>query len=98
MRLIVIALLLGGVLAGCSSSSEENYNRSNHTWTTDHGTFGKDPISKNKVEVSRAVRRSYLGEVYYFENEANARAFDAHPSRYIYDENAIERSEEPTVR
>jgi YHS domain-containing protein len=46
-----------------------------------------DHISRNKVDITKAVRRGYLGEMYYFENEAHAGIFDSNPWAYLYSDN-----------
>jgi YHS domain-containing protein len=80
------ALFLGVLLcSGCSSSGD--FSWITHTWTTDHGVFALDHISRNKVDISQAVQRRYLGETYYFESEADASVFDAHPWSYLYNDN-----------
>ena len=78
----ILAILLIG---GCSSSGE--FSWVTHTWTTDHGVFAMDHISRNKVNVETAVRRKYLGETYYFESEDNARTFDRNPWAHLYTDN-----------
>jgi YHS domain-containing protein len=87
MKTFVIAGALALALVSCESSPEGDYNNSTHVWTTDHGTFGKDPISGHQVDVTRAVTRIYQGQPYYFENEENARRFDQNPSSYAYSGN-----------
>ena len=79
---ILSAILMA---AGCSSSGD--YSWVTHTWTTDHGVFALDHVSRNKVDVTQAVRRTYLGEIYYFENDTNARIFDRRPAAYAYVDN-----------
>jgi YHS domain-containing protein len=87
MKTFVIAGALALALVSCESSPEGDYNNSTHVWTTDHGTFGKDPISGKQVDVTRAVTRIYQGQPYYFENQENARRFDQNPSSYAYSGN-----------
>jgi len=87
MKTFVMAGALALALASCESGPEGDYNSTTHVWTTDHGTFGKDPISGNQVDITRAVTRIYEGQAYYFENEENARRFDAHPLSYAYPDN-----------
>lgn len=87
MKTFMMAGALALVLVSCESGPEGDYNSTTHVWTTDHGTFGKDPISGKQVDVSRAVTRIYQGQSYYFENEENARRFDAQPSSYAYTDN-----------
>jgi len=79
---LALALLLG---AGCADSGE--FSWVTHTWTTDHGVFALDHISRNKVDISTAVQRRYLGETYYFESEDNACVFDSNPWAYLYTDN-----------
>jgi YHS domain-containing protein len=71
--------------AGCAGS--EDFSWISHTWTTDHGVLAMDHVSKKRVDVTQAVGRPYSGETYYFENEANARTFDANPYAYLYTDN-----------
>jgi YHS domain-containing protein len=79
------SVLLLLFVAGCAGSEE--FSWITHTWTTDHGVLAMDHVSKKRVDVTRAVRRPYLGETYYFENETNARVFDANPYAYLYTDN-----------
>jgi YHS domain-containing protein len=74
------------LLGGCMTESGD-FSWITHTWTTDHGIYAMDHVSKNRVNVDTAVRRPYLGETYYFETESNARVFDAHPWSYLYCDN-----------
>lgn len=85
LRIVAIALLLP---FGCAGSEE--YSWITHTWTTDHGVLAMDHVSRKRVDVMRAVRRAYLGETYYFENDADARVFDANPWAYLYTDNVSE--------
>jgi YHS domain-containing protein len=71
--------------AGCTNT--EDFSWITHTWTTDHGVFAMDHISRKRVDVTMAVRRPYLGETYYFENEDHAREFDRNPYAYLYTDN-----------
>ena len=90
-------LALSAVLlfaAGCATDHGEP-NRATHTWNSNQGTFAFDHVSNRKVDASKAVTRSYLGETYYFESEENARRFDANPWAYLYDDNNPERSSSP---
>ena len=80
--ILATVVLLG---TGCADSGD--YSWVTHTWTTDHGVLAMDHVTRNKVDVTKAVRRNYLGETYYFENEADAQAFDANPWRYLYNDN-----------
>jgi YHS domain-containing protein len=94
MKTILALASLGVLLAGCESGPAEA-NRSTHTWKSNQGAFALDHVSQNRIESSKAVTRSYLGETYYFENEENARKFDAKPWAYLYDHNNPERSSSP---
>ena len=92
-----ILLTLGGIAlfaTGCSTEHGE-LNRITHTWNTNQGTYALDHVSDRRVEVSKAIKRSYLGETYYFESEDNARRFDSNPWSYLYDDNNPERSSAP---
>lgn len=73
-------------LMGCASQEGE-YSWVTHTWTTERGVLALDHVSRRKVDVGTAVRRSYLGETYYFECDANARVFDSNPWAYLYCDN-----------
>ena len=79
--------VIAGVALFCGCSSQGNFSWVTHTWTTDHGVFALDHVSRTKVDTATAVQRHYLGETYYFENEANARVFDANPWAYLYADN-----------
>jgi YHS domain-containing protein len=85
MRQLIPALSAIVLAIGCSSSGD--YSWVTHIWTTDHGVFAMDHVSRNKVDVTQAVRRTYLGETYYFENEENARVFDRRPAACTYTDN-----------
>jgi YHS domain-containing protein len=82
-RLLLAAAILSGI--GCADSGD--FSWVTHTWSTDHGVFALDHVSRRKVDVTKAVRRTYLGETYYFENEENARVFDSNPWAYLYNDN-----------
>jgi YHS domain-containing protein len=84
MRLAASGVLLL-LVAGCAG--HEDFSWITHTWTTDHGVLALDHISRNRVDVTQAVRRPYLGETYYFESEANARVFEAKPYSFLYTDN-----------
>jgi YHS domain-containing protein len=73
-------------LTGCASQ-QGDFSWITHTWTTDHGVYALDHISRKKVDVTTAVQRRLLGETYYFEDESNARVFDANPWAYLYCDN-----------
>jgi len=92
MKTLVAMAAAGILLAGCQSSDESSTdaNRATHTWETNEGTFAMDHVSNQRVDVSKAVRRNYRGETYYFENEENARKFDQNPDAYLYDHNAYD--------
>ena len=82
-----LAIALAAIsMEGCATDSGE-FSWVTHTWSTNHGTYALDHVSRNKVEVSTAVRRRYLGEDYYFESNANARTFDSNPWAYLYCDN-----------
>jgi len=85
MKRMIALALLPLVLSGCASSGD--FSWVTHTWTTDHGVFAMDHISRNKVDITEAVQRRYLGETYYFETEDHARIFDANPWAYLYNDN-----------
>ena len=91
MKYVLILAAAGLVLAGCSGQQGE-FNEVTHTWKTNQGSYAMDPVSKNKVELSKSVKRDYLGESYYFENDENARKFDSNPWTYLYDHNNPEDS------
>jgi YHS domain-containing protein len=82
ISVLALALLLG---VGCADSGE--FSWVTHTWTTEHGVFALDHVSRKKVDVTTAVQRRYLGETYYFESEDNARVFDSNPWAYLYTDN-----------
>jgi YHS domain-containing protein len=86
MKSIIAATFLGLLLAGCASTNGD-FNWVTHTWTSNQGTYALDHVSRNRVDVSKAVRRQYLGETYYFETEANAKVFDGNPWAYLYSDN-----------
>src|SRR5436190_5148371 len=87
LTLIAAALLL----AGCGSN-QGDFNEVTHTWSSNQGTFAVDHVSSRRIDTSKAVKRSYLGETYYFESEENARKFDSNPWAYLYDHNNPEDS------
>jgi YHS domain-containing protein len=86
MKYLLPLACMGILLSGCASS-QGDFNWVTHTWTTDHGVYALDHISRNKVDVAKAVRRPYLGETYYFENETNAKVFGGNPWAYLYVDN-----------
>ena len=83
MKTATLVLLLA--LAGCTIIHQEEYNPRTHTWSTGRAVYGRDPVSGKAVDVSAAIVRHYLGEPYYFESENNARLFEEHPSRFMYE-------------
>ncbi len=91
MKYVLILAAGGLILSGCASSQGE-FNDVTHTWKTNQGSFALDHVSKKRVEISKAVKRNYLGEIYYFESEENARKFDSNPWAYLYDHNSPEES------
>jgi len=98
MKILMAMAAAALFLAGCQSDEYKAGNPSTHTWQTNEGTFAMDHVSNHRVDVSKAVRRTYLGEVYYFENEDNARKFDQNPNAYLYDHNNPEKSSPPGVQ
>ena len=86
MKHFFVIAALGILLAGCASPNGD-FNWVTHTWTSNQGVYALDHVSRNRVEVGKAVRRNYLGETYYFESEANARTFDGNPWAYLYTDN-----------
>lgn len=86
MKVFLALATLGILLAGCKSSEEPmTADQKTHTWSTNEGTFAMDHVSNHRVDVSKAVRRTYQGETYYFESEENARKFDMNPNAYLYE-------------
>jgi YHS domain-containing protein len=100
MKILMALTAAALALAGCQSGYEgyTDANRATHTWKTNEGTFAMDHVSNHRVDASKAIQRSYLGEVYYFENEDNARKFDQNPDAYLYDHNNPERSAPPGMQ
>lgn len=80
--LSILAMSMGGC-----AGQEGDFSWVTHTWTTNHGVYAHDHVSRNKVDIAKALRRPYLGETYYFENESNARSFDSNPWAYLYCDN-----------
>lgn len=87
MKYVLVLAFLGLFLGGCASESGD-FSWVTHTWHTNHGEYALDHISNHTVDISKAVPRRYLGETYYFENEANAKTFDSNPWAYLYHENS----------
>ena len=87
MKSILTIAALGLLLAGCASPNGD-FDWVTHTWKSNHGTFALDHVSKNRVDIAKAVKRNYLGETYYFESEANAKVFDQNPWAYLYTDNS----------
>ena len=87
MKTFLALACVGLLLAGCQSGSEESMyaDQRTHTWSTNEGTFAMDHVSNHRVDVSKAIRRTYQGEPYYFESEENAQKFDENPDSYLYD-------------
>jgi YHS domain-containing protein len=75
------------VLFGTACANSGDFSWVTHTWTTEHGIFAMDHISRNKVDITKAVRRNYLGETYFFENEEHACIFDSNRWSYLYNDN-----------
>jgi len=86
MKVHAVLAMAAVALSGCNSlDSDCRYDRSRHLWLTEHGTYGRDPVSGDPVWVTAAVTRSYQGETYYFESEEDAREFSTSPARFSYD-------------
>ena len=99
MKVPAVLLWATVALGGCESfDSDGHYDRSRHLWSTDHGTFGRDPISGGLVWITAAVTRSYQGEMYYFESEEHAREFSANPARFTDDDRDSERGQSALQR
>lgn len=84
MKYLILGALPFLALVGCTSSAspQGTYDRSAHVWRTDQGTFAKDPVSGETVDVSKAVTVEYGGETYYFANEDNVQQFADNPEKY----------------
>jgi YHS domain-containing protein len=91
MKYLLVLAAGGLILAGCAGSQGE-YSEVTHAWKSNQGSYALDHVSNKKVEISKAAKRDYLGETYYFENEENARKFDSNPWSYLYDHNNPEYS------
>lgn len=65
-------------IVGCTKARAD-FTRVTETWVTDQGTFALDHVSGNKVDVTQAFRRKFLGRTFYFEGEGDARRFDLRP-------------------
>jgi YHS domain-containing protein len=80
------ALALGVILlGGCSSERAFGaYNWSTHTWNTPHGIMVEDRVSHKLIDPSKAIRREYMGETYYFENAFDVEVFERDPGVYDY--------------
>ena len=74
--LTILACL--ALLGGCATK-QGDFSWITHTWTTEGGVYALDHVSWTRVDTASAVRRPYLGETYYFENEEHARIFDSNP-------------------
>jgi YHS domain-containing protein len=83
-RVLTLASL---ILLETACSNSGDFSWVTHTWTTDHGVYAMDHISRRKIDVTQAVRRNYMGETYYFESDENARKFDSNPWAYLYNDN-----------
>lgn len=70
-------------IGGCTKPVVD-YPRVTQTWVTDEGTFVLDHVTGRKVDLTRAVRREFLGGAYYFEREGNAKLFELHPGCYLF--------------
>ena len=85
MRAWVLIAVLGMLLSSCSSERQfGSYDKSTHTWATSEGTKVEDRVSGQLIDPKTAVTREYLGETYYFANEANALLFESNPKGYQY--------------
>lgn len=78
-----IPLAAALAIAGCRKTGAD-FTRVTDTWLTDQGAYTLDHVSGNPIDITRSVRRKFLGETYYFEREANATIFDRHPWRFLF--------------
>lgn|SRR6185295_7382252 len=86
MKRLLATVGLMAFLGGCVAEGDD-FSWITHTWTTNHGIYALDHVSKHLVDVTSAVKRPYLGETYYFESESHARVFDGNPWAYLYCDN-----------
>src|SRR5579872_1154135 len=70
-------------IGGCTKPVLE-FPRVTETWVTDEGTFVLDHVTGRKMDLTRAVRRKFLGRTYYFEREGNAALFELRPWCYLF--------------
>jgi YHS domain-containing protein len=82
-----LTILAGLALLGGCATKQGDFSWITHTWTTEEGAYALDHVSWKRVDITSAVKRPYLGETYYFENEEHARTFDSNPYAYLYNDN-----------
>lgn len=85
MKLMAILFMAAAALAGCSSQRKFGaYDKSTHTWKTSEGIMVEDRVSRNLIDPDTAIKREYLGDTYYFENDFNVGVFEQDPQSYSY--------------
>jgi YHS domain-containing protein len=81
--------LLALAIAGCSSNHHQDSHRDAGTSTSHSGDrddwnrLHADPVCGMTVNPKDAVKESYHGNTYYFDNEECARKFRDNPSAYV---------------
>lgn len=88
MRSILAALLLvGGILAGCSTTEDKNERRdtpvSRAAAKEDWNSMQVDPVCGHPVNPKSATGEYYAGKIYYFDSEDCRRWFHDNPTAYI---------------
>lgn len=72
-------------LAGCASGRTfGGYDATTHVWKTAQGDKVEDRVSGELIDPNSAIKREYLGQTYYFENEFTTAVFERDPGWYDY--------------
>jgi len=78
--LLCLTLLLS-LAVGCDAPPSKEAIE--HGWSADTSNkWGNDPVAGTLIPKQNAVRREYRGNLYYFRDEVEARAFDGNPAAY----------------
>ena len=87
MRNVITALLLvGGILAGCSSREDKDYKGDTRTTVNDREDWNRmnfDPVCGHFVNPKTAIQERWDNASYYFDSEECRRRFLHNPTVYV---------------
>jgi YHS domain-containing protein len=85
MKSLLGLVLLLALAEGCETPPSKEAIE--HGWSAETSSkWGNDPVAGTLIPKQSAVRREYQGNVYYFRDDVEARAFDGNPAAYAADQ------------